>query len=53
MIVINPKKHQKINAQLANAFVEYLLSQETQQRIADYQVDQQQLFFPTRLDASN
>ena len=52
-IVINPKKHKKINAQLAYAFVEFLISQETQQRIADYQIAQQQLFFPTRLDDSN
>lgn len=50
VIVINPNKHEKINAQLANAFVEFLISQETQQRIANYQVAQQQLFFPTRLD---
>ena len=53
VIVINPKKHEQINAQLANAFVEFLISQETQQRIADYQIAQQQLFFPTRLDDNN
>ena len=46
VIVINPQKHEQINAQLANAFVEFLISQETQQRIADYQIAQQQLFFP-------
>jgi tungstate transport system substrate-binding protein len=51
-MVVNPDKHEKIDAELANALVDFLISAETQQRIADYQTAGQQLFYPTRLDSN-
>ena len=49
-IVVNPAKHEKINAPLARAFVDYLVSEPAQRQIASYRVAGQQLFRPTRLD---
>ncbi len=50
VIVVNPKKHDRINSRLAEALVSFLISGETQQAIADYQIDGKQLFHPVRLD---
>ena len=49
-IVINPSKHSRINASLADAFVDFLVSPEAQQVILDYQVSGQSLFYPTRTE---
>jgi tungstate transport system substrate-binding protein len=49
-IVVNPQKHEKINEKLAAALVDFLISEEAQRLIADYQISGQQLFHPTRLD---
>ncbi len=49
-IVVNPERHDWIDAELANAFVDFLISAEAQHRIGSYQLDGQQLFFPTRLE---
>lgn len=51
-IVVNSEKHSKINASLANAFVDFLVAAETQQLIAGYRVSNQQSFYPTRLSAT-
>lgn len=52
-MVVNPDKHEKIDVELANALVDFLISEETQQRIADYRIAGQQLFYPTRLDSNH
>lgn len=50
-IVVNPRKHEQAKETLADSFVDFLLSRKVQQQIADYQIDGQRLFVPTRLDS--
>jgi tungstate transport system substrate-binding protein len=49
-IAVNPKKHPGVNCELANKFINYLVSDEGQQLIADFGKEQygQQLFFPAK-----
>ena len=49
VITVNPEKHKKINGELANQFVDFLISESTQQTIAGYQLFGQTLFHPSRL----
>ena len=49
-VVVNARKHEAINARLAGALVDYLISPETQRRIAAYRIAGRPLFTPTRLD---
>ena len=51
-IVVNPAKHGHVNSQLAEEWVDYLVSAETQDRIGRYQIAGEQLFRPTRLSTS-
>ncbi len=46
VIPVNPDQHEAINFAGAEAFIDWLTSVETQQAIADYTVEGQQLFFP-------
>lgn len=46
VILVNPKAHPHVRADMAQRFIDWLLSSEGQAAIADYQVDGQQLFFP-------
>lgn len=48
-IGVAPDKHRMIADQLANALVEYLISNEAQQLIQSYQIGGRQLFHPLRL----
>jgi tungstate transport system substrate-binding protein len=43
---VNPDKNDSINAPGAQAFVEWLISVETQELIASFEVNETQLFFP-------
>lgn len=45
VIPVNPEKHPDVNAELAQQFVDWLISVETQTLINEYQVNGQQLFF--------
>jgi tungstate transport system substrate-binding protein len=47
-MAVNPKKHPGVNCELANEFINFLVSEEGQKLIADYGKDKygQQLFFP-------
>jgi tungstate transport system substrate-binding protein len=45
-IAVNPERHPHVQAQLAQALIDYIVSDEGQQRIADYTVNGFQLFFP-------
>ncbi|MGH2606740.1 MAG: substrate-binding domain-containing protein, partial [Anaerolineales bacterium] len=49
LITIDPERHPETQSRLAEALVEWLLSDEAQQRIADFGVDQfgEPLFFPS------
>lgn len=47
VVLVNPQKHPNVKAPEARAFVEWLLSPECQDAIADYKVDGEQLFFPS------
>lgn len=51
VMLVNPNKNAAVlqNQHLAGAFVEYLISPETQQRIADLRIDGESLFTPQRL----
>ncbi len=51
VIVVNPQKHEHVNATLANALAEFLIDPETQRDIGDYRIGNQTLFQPTRLPA--
>ncbi len=46
-IAVNPKKHQGVNCELANEFINFLVSEEGQNLIADFGKDMygQPLFF--------
>ncbi|XDB00122.1 extracellular solute-binding protein [Sulfitobacter sp. LCG007] len=46
IILVNPEKHANVKAALGQQFVDWVISPEGQQAIADYKVDGQQLFFP-------
>lgn len=49
IIVLNPTKHPHVNAIDAQVFVDWLLGEKGQRLIADYKVNDQQLFFPNAL----
>ncbi|MEE3370091.1 MAG: substrate-binding domain-containing protein [Planctomycetota bacterium] len=51
-LVVSAARHEKLNATLAAAFVDFLISQPTQRQIADYRISGRALFTPTRLDAA-
>lgn len=46
VILVNPEKHPRVNAEAGQAFIDWILGDEAQAAIADYQLDGQQLFFP-------
>lgn len=48
-IAVDPSKHTGIKHELANAYLDFLNSPETQQRIADYKVEGEPLFTPLQL----
>lgn len=47
VIPVNPEKHPNVNAEKAQAFVEWITSLETQELIASYKVNDTQLFIPS------
>jgi len=50
-LLVNPAKHSAIQADLAGAFVDFLISREAQLLIQGYQVDGEPLFYPLRLES--
>jgi len=46
IIAVNPKKHPKVQYDLAKKFIEYLAGSEGQKIIADFKVNGKRLFFP-------
>jgi tungstate transport system substrate-binding protein len=45
-MLVNPAKHPNVKVSDGQAFVDWLLSAEGQNTIAQYKIDGQQLFFP-------
>jgi tungstate transport system substrate-binding protein len=46
IMLVNPQKHPNVKKEMGRAFVDWVISPEGQQAIADYKIDGQQLFFP-------
>lgn len=46
VIPVNPERNPSVNADAAQQFVDWLISVETQEAIANFQLNDQQLFFP-------
>jgi len=46
IIAVNPKKHPKVNYDLAKKFIDYVAGPEGQKVIADFKMNGKQLFFP-------
>jgi tungstate transport system substrate-binding protein len=46
IILVNPEKHPNVKEDPGQKFIDWVLSEEGQAAIADYEVDGQQLFFP-------
>ncbi|MCI2393759.1 substrate-binding domain-containing protein [Aliiroseovarius sediminis] len=46
IILVNPEMHANVKGDLGQQFVDWVLSDEGQEAIASYKVDDQQLFFP-------
>lgn len=44
VMVVNPEKNKAVNAKLAGAFVDYLISDATQQQISEFEVEGEALF---------
>ncbi len=49
IMIVNPHKHPSVNFELAQAFVEFLISRKTQEMMQDYTIEGEQLFYPLRL----
>lgn len=50
VIVVDPERHAHVKAEAAQAFVDWLVSEEGQAAIASFRVKGQPLFFPARRD---
>jgi tungstate transport system substrate-binding protein len=46
VILVNPAKHQHVNAKEGQAFIDWLISEPGQKAIAEFRVEGQPLFFP-------
>jgi len=49
VVVVNPDRHPHVHAAEAQAFVDWLMSERGQTKIATYRADGRQLFFPDAL----
>lgn len=46
IILVNPERHSHVKAEMGQAFIDWVLSDEGQQAIGEYQIQGQQAFFP-------
>ena len=46
VMLVNPNRHPTVKKALGQAFIDWILSPEGQQAIADYRIGGEQLFFP-------
>jgi tungstate transport system substrate-binding protein len=52
VMLVNPAKHPTVKKELGQAFIDWLVSPEGQNAIADYKINGLQLFFPNANDPS-
>ena len=52
VMLVNPQKHPQVKKELGQQFVDWLVSPEGQQAIADYKINGEQLFYPNAGDPS-
>ena len=50
VMLVNPAKHPSVKKELGQRFIDYLVSPEGQNAIANYKIDGQQLFYPNAND---
>jgi tungstate transport system substrate-binding protein len=50
VILVNPAKHPHVRKDLGQRFIDWLVSPEGQQAIANYKINGEQLFFPNAFD---
>ena len=48
VILVNPKKHPKVKAELGQKFIDWLIGPQGQEAIASFRVNGEQLFFPSQ-----
>jgi tungstate transport system substrate-binding protein len=53
IILVNPEKHPHVKADLGQKFVDWVLSDDGQQAIADFRIGDQQAFFPNARQGSS
>jgi tungstate transport system substrate-binding protein len=46
VILVNPEKHKHVKKELGQAFIDWIVSPDGQKGIADYKINNEQLFFP-------
>ena len=51
VMLVNPDKHPSVKKELGQIFVDWVISPEGQQAIADYKINGEQLFYPNASDA--
>jgi len=49
IMLVNPEKHSNVKADAGQSFIDWLTGTKGQQAIADFKIDDQQLFFPNAL----
>ena len=50
VMLVNPAKHPDVKKDLGQQFIDWLVSPDGQQTIANYKIDGQQLFYPNAND---
>jgi tungstate transport system substrate-binding protein len=51
VVLVNPEKHPNVKKDLGQQFIDYLISPEGQNDIANYKINGEQLFYPNANDA--
>jgi tungstate transport system substrate-binding protein len=46
IMAVNPEKHPELNYDLATEFIDYMIDSETQQKIGNYTIEDEKLFYP-------
>jgi tungstate transport system substrate-binding protein len=50
VMLVNPRKHPNVKKEQGQQFVDWLVSPEGQEAIANYKIDGEQLFYPNATD---
>ncbi|MEA3132445.1 MAG: tungstate transport system substrate-binding protein [Gammaproteobacteria bacterium] len=53
VMLVNPDKHPNVKKELGQRFIDYLISPDGQNDIANYKIDGEQLFYPNANDEKN